>query len=152
MLLLRHASAGHRLASPSLDRARPLDRAGWDDARLLPAALARFRIDRIVTSPHVRCVQSLAPLVHALRVEAECRDALAPGASATAARALLDELGPTTLVCTHREVIERLFDGEIAAEKGGAWLLERDGDQWRPVEYLPPPTKAWLPRRAVRVS
>jgi 8-oxo-(d)GTP phosphatase len=153
MLLLRHASAGERLSSPALDYGRPLDREGWDDARHLPAALARFRVDRIVTSPHTRCVQTVAPLARAARIDVECRDELVPEAPVGATLALLDELTSTTLVCTHREVIERLFDGEIAAERGGAWLLERDDDGWAPVEYLPSPTKVWQPARAaIRAS
>jgi hypothetical protein len=39
-------------------------------------------------------------------------------------------------------VIERLFDGEIGCEKGGAWLLKRRDGLLRPVAYLPPPSSA----------
>ena len=132
MLLLRHASAGERLSSPSADRARKLDRVGRADARRLPAALADFTIDRIVTGPHARCVESVVPLARARGLEVECREELAPDASRRDTLALLAELPETALVCTHREVVERLFDGSVTVEKGGAWLLREARSELAP--------------------
>ena len=87
--------------------------------------LARFEIDRIVTSPHVRCVETVGPIARARRLEVEQRTELEPDAALADILALLAELPETTLVCTHREVIERLFSGEISCEKGGCLRLER---------------------------
>jgi 8-oxo-dGTP diphosphatase len=142
VLLLRHASAGERLSSPSLDRARTLDRAGRRDARMLPDALAGHALERIVSSPHVRCIETVSPVARALGLEVECREELAPDASRSDALALLAELPDEALVCTHREVIERVFGGEVTSEKGGTWLLERRrrARRWRPAAYLPPPS------------
>ena len=144
MLLMRHASAGDRLESPVQDRARGLDAAGRGDARTLPAALAEYAIDRIVSSPPVRCLATLAPLARRRGIEIECRDELAPEASRKATMALLAELPESALVCTHREVFERVFRGEITCEKGGTWLAERQGRRRVPVPvaYLPPRSSA----------
>ena len=139
MLLLRHASAGERIASPSLDRARRLDRSGREDARRLPHALAAYVVDRIVTSPHARCVQTVRPLAEARNLEIECCDELAPDVSRSEVLAFLAEISGCALACTHREVIERLFEGEVTCEKGGIWLLERRRRRWLPTAYLPPP-------------
>lgn len=147
MLLLRHAGAGRRLSSPSLDRARTLDRAGRADARRLPDGLAGYVLERIVTSPHVRCVETVRPLAEAAGLDIECREELARDASRRDALRLLRELPANSLLCTHREVIERLFDGEVTCEKGGAWLLERRGRRWIPAAYLPRPTSAKRARR-----
>ncbi len=136
MLLLRHASAGEPMSSPWLDRERTLDGVGRVQARHLRQALAGFTIERIVTSPHVRCVETVRPLAEALGLELECRDALAPDSSQESALALLEELPVESLLCTHREVIERLFDGEVKCEKGGAWVLERHAGRWLPAMYL----------------
>jgi 8-oxo-dGTP diphosphatase len=139
MLLHRHLSAGEKLGSPSLDRARPLDRIGRADARALHERLARYRIARVVSSPYRRCLDSVRPLAAARALEVERAGELAPDAFLAETKALLEELEDETLVCTHREVFERLFDGRIACEKGGMWVVERRGSRLVPVEYVPPP-------------
>ncbi len=137
MLLLRHASAGERLSSPALDRARQLDRAGRADAERLPEAFAGHRLERIVTSPHARCLETVVPIAAASGLEIELRQELVPDASIHNVLALFGELPAASLVCTHREVIERLF--QVRCEKAAAWLLERRDDGWIPVAYLPSP-------------
>jgi 8-oxo-dGTP diphosphatase len=152
MLLLRHASAGERLSSPALDRERPLDRAGRADAGRLPAAFADHRLERIVTSPHARCLETVLPLAAATGLEIEVHEELVPEAPTESTRSLLDQLPAASLVCTHREVIERLFDGQVRCEKGAAWLLEREADGWLPVAYIPPPMSVDRARRPAPVS
>jgi 8-oxo-dGTP diphosphatase len=147
MLLLRHASAGERLSSPTLDRARMLDRAGRKDASLLHETLAGYVIERIVTSPHSRCVETVRPIAQARGLEIEWREELVPDASRDDTLALLAELPAHGLACTHREVFERLFAGEVSCEKAGTWLLERRGSGWTPATYLPPPVSAKRARR-----
>ena len=152
MLLLRHASAGPRLSMPSLDAARELDRTGRREASLLRGSLAGYSIDLIVSSPLVRCVQTVGPLGKALGVDVEVRRELEPGATRKDALRLLRELPPTALVCTHREVLESVFDVAIECEKGGAWVVERRGRSLTPVAYLPPPAAQPRRPRAALVS
>jgi 8-oxo-dGTP diphosphatase len=140
MLLLRHASAGARLLSPSLDRARGLDDLGHAQAERLVEELSERAVERIVSSPHARCVATVENLATMLGIAVELRDELVPDASRQEILALLDELSPASVVCTHREVFERLFGDEVACEKGGAWILEREDGVWRPAAYVPPPT------------
>jgi 8-oxo-dGTP diphosphatase len=142
MLLLRHASAGERLQAASMDRARRLDRIGRADARELPEALAGHVIDRVVSSPHARCIETVGALARGRNLRVEVRDELVPDASVEDVRALLDELPDSALVCTHREVIERLFENQQTCEKAGTWLLERRNGRLEPVAYLPPPSVA----------
>lgn len=141
---MRHASAGERLASPTEDRARSLDATGRADARALAAALSAHAIERIVCGPHARCVESVEPLARLRGLTVEVREELAPGASPDETLELLGELRDDSLVCTHREVFERLFGGEITCEKGGTWIVEGGV----PVAYVPPPSSALPPRRA----
>ena len=152
MLLLRHASAGKRLSTPSLDDARELDRTGRREASLLCGSLAGYSIDLIVSSPLVRCLQTVAPLGEALGLDVEVRRELEPRATRRDALRLLRELPPTALVCTHREVLESVFDGAIECEKGGAWVVERRGRSLTPVAYLPPPVAQPRRRRAALLS
>jgi 8-oxo-dGTP diphosphatase len=125
MLLLRHASAGERLPSKREDRARRLDAQGRREARRLAETLARHEITRIVSSPYARCVESVQPIAAALGLEIETRDELVAEAPRRRAAGLLATLPGSALVCTHREVFERLFDGAVTCEKGGTWIVER---------------------------
>jgi broad specificity phosphatase PhoE len=118
---------------------RQLDEAGRTDARQLVWTLAGQKIDRIVSSSLTRCVQSVIPLAESRGLVVERRDELLPDALVEATERLLGELPDAALVCTHREVILRLFRGEITCAKGGSWLLERNGSLWSPAAYLPPP-------------
>ena len=105
-----------------------------------PDAFAPLEIARLVSSPLRRCVESVRPLATERRIAIELRDELGPEAPVAETRALLRGLPDFSLVCTHREVIERLFHGKIAAEKGGTWVLERRRGKLTPVDYVPPPT------------
>ena len=140
MLILRHASAGESLSSPHIDRFRELDAAGRADARQLVWTLAGHEIDRVVSSPLVRCVQTVIPIAESRRLVVERCVALSPDANLDATFELLEELPDTTLVCTHREVILELFSGEVTCEEGAAWVLERNGSLLSPTAYLSPPS------------
>ncbi len=147
MLLLRHASAGSRLKSPTIDSFRRLDEDGRAEARQLVWELADHSIDRIVSSPLPRCVETVVPLSESRNLVVEVRDELAPDALAEEALALLEELPPTAIVCTHREVFERLFEDE-APETGGGLVLERQDGEFVAIGYVPPPSTAAVGERS----
>jgi 8-oxo-(d)GTP phosphatase len=151
MLLLRHASAGERLAMPEHDAARTLDRVGRAQAVRLPDALSGFPIGRIVSSPLARSVETVAPLARRLGLDVELREELEPGASKRRVLRLLRDLPDDALVCMHREVFETLFSDEVTCEKGAAWLVERRGQRFAPVAYLPAPALRRARRDAVLV-
>jgi phosphohistidine phosphatase SixA len=140
VLLLRHASAGERLSSPTVDCFRQLDQAGRADARQLVWALADQRIERVLTSPLARCVETVIPIAESRRLVVERRDELLPETDLKAMPEFLAELPDASLLCTHREVILQLFEGEAACEKGATWVLERVGSLLCPKAYLAPPT------------
>lgn len=139
MLLLRHASAGERLSSPDVDRFRRLDEAGRALARQLIWSLAGREITRIVSSPLARCLESVVPLAESRHLVVESRWELEPDVSLDDLRTLLADLPDTTLVCTHREVLETLLGWDVTCDKGGAWVVERNGSELVPSLYLEPP-------------
>jgi 8-oxo-(d)GTP phosphatase len=151
MLLLRHASAGPRLESAVEDRSRGLDAAGRADARALTGAFGGYEIERIVSSPTVRCLATVIALARRHGIQVECREEVGPDATRDETLAFLNELPENTLVCTHREVFERLFGGEVTCEKGGTWLVERKGRRHVPAAYLPPPAAGVAGERRRRV-
>ena len=140
MLVLRHASAGARLSSPEIDRWRRLDETGRVVARQLVWNFADREITRVVSSPLARCVESVVPLAQTRGLVVEQRWELAPDAELDDVLTLLDDLPDTALVCTHREVIEKLLGPDAACEKGSAWALERSGSELVPTLYLAPPS------------
>ena len=139
MLLLRHASAGTRLSSPGVDRFRRLDDAGRVVARQLVWSLADREITRIVSSPLARCVESVVPIAQSRGLVVETRWELEPDVALDDLTTLLLDLPDASLVCTHREVFEKLLGWDVTCEKGAAWLLERNGRELVPRLYLEPP-------------
>jgi phosphohistidine phosphatase SixA len=137
ILLVRHAAAGKRKRWQGDDRLLPLDDRGREQAARLPALLERYDIDRICSSPYVRCRETVEPLAEQLDLDLEERDELAEGAGRRAALALAQELSESTpVLCTHGDVVVALLGEE--SEKGSTCVLElTDGELIR-IEYLPP--------------
>jgi 8-oxo-(d)GTP phosphatase len=136
VLLVRHATAGHRESWDGDDTLRPLDEQGVRQADGLVTRLAGWPIARILSSPYVRCVESVAPLAAARGLEVETTDALAEGTSARDVLALVENGDPVVL-CTHGDVIEELLGEE--SPKGSTWVLDVDGLRVRRDSYLSPP-------------
>ena len=138
LLLIRHASAGDRDAWAGDDRLRPLDRRGRRQADALVAMLARYTVTAVLTSPYVRCVETVLPLAAAHGLRPEHRSELAEG-SCDAVLGILTTLQPGTALCTHGDVVETIVGAGRAKKKGSVWLLELHDGAVEPVTYLPPP-------------
>jgi phosphohistidine phosphatase SixA len=147
MLLLRHASAGARLSSPEIDQFRRLDESGRIVARQLAWAFADREITRVVSSPLARCVESVTPLAASRGLAVESRWELEPDVRESDLRILLDDLPETALVCTHREVFQTLLGWDVTCERGGTWVLERNGSELVPTLYLAAPTRVGVGQR-----
>jgi hypothetical protein len=138
LLFVRHASAGERRAWRGDDRLRPLDGRGRQQANALVALLAPFPLGRLLSSPFVRCVETVEPLAKARGLTIEEREELAEGAGLAPLRALGGELHGPAALCVHGDLLEALFGGG-PHEKGSVWLAQQVGGTVRPERYLPPP-------------
>jgi len=136
-ILLRHASAGDRSAWSGDDRLRPLDEAGYAQALALVDALAERGIARVVSSPYVRCVETVEPLAAALGLAVELDGRLAEGEGGAGALALLAELAGAGVACTHGDVVEAAI-GRVL-DKGAAAVVEPAGGAARVAELLAAP-------------
>jgi 8-oxo-dGTP diphosphatase len=150
--VVRHAKAGSRQRWTGPDDQRPLSRGGFEQAQGLVRLFAGRPLARLVSSPYIRCVQTLEPLSEERGLPVETSQLLAEGASLEGALALAVEsaqLGPSAL-CTHGDVIELLLDdlsrdgvrletqSGIDLKKGSTWILQLlDGDVVS-AEYVPP--------------
>ena len=126
-VLVRHASAGDRDDWAGDDRLRPLDARGRRQATELVELLAGLGLRRVVSSPYVRCVETVEPLAGVLGVSVEHDDRLAEGMG-RAALELLREEG--VVCCTHGDVVGDILGHGL--KKGAAVVIE-DGDVVREV-------------------
>lgn len=149
ILLLRHAHAGDRSRWDGDDRIRPLSDRGHQQASALVDTFAPYPVERIVSSPLRRCVQTVEPLAHARGVDVEEDDALAEGASLDRVQRLLRDVADLpTVLCSHGDVIAAvvtdLYHREVVGterlrwSKGSTWVLEGAPDIAR-AAYVPPP-------------
>jgi phosphohistidine phosphatase SixA len=145
ILLVRHASAGDRDSWDGPDEARPLDGKGERQAQGLPALLAGYGIERIESSPAVRCRATVEPLAHERGLTIETADRWREGRGATAADELLAIEGDV-VVCTHGDVTDEALDGlrragwpipeDARSPKGSTWVLDPVNQT---ATYLPRP-------------
>jgi phosphohistidine phosphatase SixA len=126
-VLVRHASAGDRDDWAGDDRLRPLDARGRRQATELVELLAGLGLQRVLSSPYVRCVETVEPLAGVLGVAVERDDRLAEG-TGRAALELLHEEG--VVCCTHGDVVGDILGHGL--KKGAAVVIE-DGDVVREV-------------------
>jgi broad specificity phosphatase PhoE len=147
--VVRHADALGRSHWNGEDLARPLTEKGFAQARGLVDLLADARIDTIVSSPAVRCTQSVVPLAEDRGLEVVEDGALWEGGPVTAFRRLVDELDHAVF-CSHGDLIPALIDQLIGegldaigrdCKKGSTWVLEREGPAFARGTYLPPPKR-----------
>jgi phosphohistidine phosphatase SixA len=138
-LLVRHASAGERDEWQGDDSLRPLDKKGRRQANALAGTLAELGATRLLSSPYVRCMQTLDPAAARLGLPIEEHQELAEGASAGEVKALLGGLdGSIPALSTHGDVIENLLGPQRKCKKGAVWVLEVSGGDVRAERYLPP--------------
>jgi 8-oxo-dGTP diphosphatase len=134
IILLRHARAGRR-GSVEPDAERPLDDRGRRQAAELAQRLQSFDVQRVLSSPAVRCVQTVEPLAAELGVAVERCDRLAEGTPVDQMRALIEELaGVAAVLCTHGDLTTALLGGHYL-RKGHAVVLD-PARGLEPVEFL----------------
>lgn len=149
LYLVRHGSAGVRDNSDPHDHDRPLDDTGCTQAERLAEWLSLESPTVLVTSPYLRCRQTLEPLAKTLGLEIVVDDRLAEGTPIDESWALLDELAATSAVlCSHGDVIPELVSraqrrgmvipGKRGCSKGSAWALRHwDGTTFATGLYTP---------------
>ncbi len=112
LYLVRHASAGDRRAWLGDDSARPLDSVGHAQADVIAAALVAAPIQYVLSSPSVRCVQTVEPLAAKLGLDIEISAELAEGADGWRSEALVERLcgeAGDSVLCSHGDVIPEVL-------------------------------------------
>jgi 8-oxo-dGTP diphosphatase len=147
--LVRHARAGSRSRWKGDDTLRPLSKSGRAQADAIAEHLAREPIDMIVSSPYLRCVDTVEPLATRVGVGLEISDALAEGATLSSALGLLEKVQDREAVlCTHGDVVLDLLDHfgrrgvplrDHRMAKGSTWVFDVGDHGIERARYVPPP-------------
>jgi 8-oxo-(d)GTP phosphatase len=153
LLLVRHGHAGRRSAYKGDDRLRPLSKRGLDQARDLVPYLSVYRPQRILSSPFVRCCETVRPTAEALALAVESIDELAEGRGADAVRLLQRMAGESAVLCTHGDVAAEVLDvltpegshsetRSLRLQKGDFWVIQSIGSSLAIVEHIRLPKDA----------
>ncbi|MBN6051193.1 NUDIX hydrolase [Nonomuraea sp. RK-328] len=129
LVLIRHATAGSRQDWEGDDALRPLDAGGRAQAATLAGVLAAYRPEELVSSPTLRCVQTVEPYGAPARLEPLLSE---EGQDPEKTTALVAALRGPAAVCSHGkvlpELIRRLSGAETQPEeldKGELAVLHR---------------------------
>lgn len=149
VFIVRHAKAGSRSAWDGPDPARPLSKAGRRQAAGLAAELGDRAITRIVSSPFVRCTETVEPLAERLHLPVEPSPSLEEGTPLAEALRLVEKVADQpTVLCTHGDVLGELLDhfrrtgvriDDERMEKGATWVLDTEAGEVTGARYVPPP-------------
>jgi len=149
LLVVRHADAGDKRSWTGPDRLRPLSPSGRRQAEGLLVRLEDYPVDRILSSPTLRCYQTVEPLARDRMLRIETVPALGVVANHAELLALFWDLElRNSVLCTHGEGIDLLLTRLIADvllvedaldwPKGSTWLLERINRRQVRGHYLAP--------------
>lgn len=153
--LVRHAKAGERRMWDDDDEIRPLSNAGWRQAEALAVRLGRRIADRdvaLISSPYLRCVQTLEPLAARTDLTVTVDERLAEAQSFEGALDLLATVPDHSVLCSHGDVIPETVQALVRRgmevqgppdwRKATVWVLKRKGEQITKGKVWPPPDAA----------
>lgn len=154
LYLVRHAKAGSRHDFDGSDRDRPLTNSGRRQASALAERLSAVAPTVIVSSPYLRCIETVQPLAVAVDCEVRCDERLAEFANEhvqpdASLFDLLHSLPDRAVVCSHGDVIPAIVESLAGAGmrvtgtpewgKASVWVLERDANRFVSAHAWPPP-------------
>lgn len=150
IFLLRHAAAGDRTKWSGPDPERPLTKKGRRQTQIITEALAAKNIERIVTSPYKRCIETVEPLAKRIGAKVEVSQALAEDPDIDAAYGLVDSLvGHNAVLCSHGDVIPALMhrlmwagltlDTRFQCSKASVWEVGVETGRFTTGHYIEPP-------------
>lgn len=132
------------------DLDRPLSKAGWKQSEALGKRLAKKGATELVSSPYVRCMQTLEPLANALGRDVRADDRLMEDSSFEGALDLIGELPDGSVLCSHGDVIPATIQALVRRgmevktapdwRKATVWVLKVKDGHVTSATVWPPPT------------
>ena len=150
LYLVRHGKAGSRHDFRGDDRMRPLSPSGHRQALALAVSLTAAGVKSLISSPYLRCIETLQPTAKAIGATVATDKRLGEGRSGIDVVELLASLPDGAAICSHGDVIPDTIAAlerrgcEITStpdwRKGSVWVLDRDdgGEIVRATAWPPP--------------
>ncbi len=134
--LVRHAKAGERRTWTGDDLDRPLSTKGWKQSDRVAARLADLEPRLLLSSPYLRCIQTLEPLADRTGLPVEIDKRLCEHEPLEPLLELIAEAPARTVLCSHGDLIPAAI-GDLdraGAEvqtpsdwrKASVWVLRRN--------------------------
>ena len=151
LYLIRCATAVPRGRWHGPDEDRALSAVGRAQADALVDWLGGTPIAHILSSPYLRCVETVSPLARRRDLEVEQLSSLAPSHDVQLILAWIRDLPDDSVLCTHGAVIARVMEiltrqgaeleGPSIWRKGSTWVLVRRDHQVVAARAMPPGTE-----------
>lgn len=150
LFFVRHGNAGNRDKWKKDDRLRPLTKKGRKQAEAIAGNLAQRGIERILTSPYQRCIDTVEPIAAATGAAIEITEALAEGPDVDASYQLIHDLaGTNAILCSHGDVIPATMNrlmwlglelqSRFYCPKASIWEIDIEQGKYTEGRYVQPP-------------
>jgi 8-oxo-dGTP diphosphatase len=150
LYVVRHAKAGHASRWTGDDRLRPLTPKGVKQAEALVEIFAPFKVANVLSSPYLRCVQTVQPLAEARGLKVRETPALAMGSRLDGMMELVSDPGSgNAVLSTHADLVWGLVEelirrgvlngSEDRIDKAATWVLDVENGKPVRARYIPAP-------------
>jgi broad specificity phosphatase PhoE len=149
LVIVRHAIALRQADWREPDHLRPLTPKGYEQAELLVDVLGGVDVNRVFSSPFLRCVETITPLAARRALPVEPLDELTENRRIAVLARLRDVDDDSVVLCSHGDVIPDLLDallgskgredGEWRCAKGSTWIVDGWPGDAPTARYLPAP-------------
>jgi 8-oxo-dGTP diphosphatase len=109
LFVVRHVKAGDRSRWKGPDHERPISKNGRRQADALAKRLAGEDVSALISSPSLRCIQTLESLGDLAGLKVEEDDRLAEGSSIEESLAVVRDAPDRAVLCSHGDVVPDLI-------------------------------------------
>ena len=149
LYIVRHAKAGKRSEWDGPDTLRPLSDKGWEQAQAIAKKLIELKPIALISSPAVRCMQTLEPLSEALKIKIVADERLFEDGDVAKMIELLEAAQDSTVISSHGDMIPEAIKilqrrgMEINSKpdwrKASVWVVERTKNGFKSAFVMAPP-------------
>ena len=149
LYIVRHAKAGKRSEWDGPDELRPLSDKGWEQAQAIADKLVELKPSALISSPAVRCMQTLEPLSKATKIEIFADKRLFEHGDVAKMLELFEDAKDSTVISSHGDMIPEAIKMlqqrgmQIASKpdwrKASVWVIERTKHGFKSAIAMAPP-------------
>ena len=149
LYIVRHAKAGKRSEWDGPDTLRPLSDKGWEQAQAIAKKLIELKPIALISSPAVRCMQTLEPLSEAMKIKIVADERLFEDGDVAKMIELLEDAQDSTVISSHGDMIPEAIKilqrrgMEINSKpdwrKATVWVVERTKNGFKSAFVMAPP-------------